>query len=973
MEEFESSFAPNLSSHAVFLKTRSPKSVGTPVRVQLHLRSGVVVLSGEGRVLWSYPGDAVPIGRSAGMGIAFTPDDADSRVRMQRIVANHGEGVSASPPGSRLHALLGVATALAPSPGATGAPGRSESPPAKPQLPPALGDLGDELGDAFAAITTDDAIPVVPSPPPRPVPTWAAPDEPEWLDAGDIELIGAVPATASDGMPHGELSAAQVEPETPDPDGAGPRDGSVQAAAETTPSPVSAQSAQKADEAISGPGVLDAQDTALSSSDETRDLAPAEEAAQTPEGPWAGPAATLENAVAIPTGERSESVVEDDSPSTPEPEESSAPDDGNDQEFVAAPAADLPELATEISTVLEPVEGMPVPKAPVVEVTAEHAPEEVVPTPTSKESAPEQARLADPPVDPAPAHGEAGTPAPPPLRPLDRLAAGLTPDIAGQRVGDLDPDRLHGRLVKATGGPAAGPPDIKGWYWIVGGPFDKPWPPQPLEWPVDGTRRPVSKIPPLLEDDLWTKLTEGNAASDWTANDLESSPAALADGGTDLPLPLKSIAAAQRMVADDARKTLPTVDPGHLPSAGATDGEVFATTEDRTSGLEQLEQSPRELDAPVVVPADDGEFLSWGDEVFSFSERAPAASGADEGRLAYQAPRVVSRSTHELETQDDDSSGSLSDQETRGLEDGPLSEAPESIENTVPGAPSPLLLDDKASAVPAASEDPAPPWDESGADAEDSEGRIEDTTPGVVSPFAEQGPSLQAVHVDAGDAGPEGTPFASLLDTPQAPDSAAQESADAQSGQPAPEDSAAPPEQEVIPRGEMDEPSTTLPMAAVQADSIALSLPVGIALPGGRMRILLESGTRAPYVFERNLQVPRGQNQLELDFHQGDAPQVQDNAGLGAVMAQGDPETFGGRLAFDLRIVVEPDGVLDVTVRDPTGAEVASGLLATLDATAMGRSRAQRRPLPVTAAVAIPEVPQTGVLSKLKRLFGGRS
>ncbi|MBN2358506.1 MAG: hypothetical protein JXR83_03575, partial [Deltaproteobacteria bacterium] len=217
--EFDAGFAANVSTNVVFLKTPSPKQVGTPVTLQLRLRNGTPVLRGEGRVLWACRSPTLPPGRQGGMGIAFFPADAESADRMRAIVAAHGAGANATAPGARLLQLIASAPAET---------GEAETPapqivaPQPPDLIPIprrapTSEPADDIGSAFDAIRSDIAIPVpfadrsFAPPPVAPPPVAPPPVAPPPVAPTAFAPGSPAPAAANAGIAAQAANAAAAD------------------------------------------------------------------------------------------------------------------------------------------------------------------------------------------------------------------------------------------------------------------------------------------------------------------------------------------------------------------------------------------------------------------------------------------------------------------------------------------------------------------------------------------------------------------------------------------------------------------------------------------------------------------------------------------------------------------------------------------------------------------------------------------
>ncbi|MCK9459244.1 MAG: TIGR02266 family protein [Proteobacteria bacterium] len=81
---FVERYAPNVSTAGIFVKTPSPKPVGTRVKFEFLIADGTVVMRGLGQVAWVR--ESAADDRPVGMGIKFVKLDAASRGVLDRII-----------------------------------------------------------------------------------------------------------------------------------------------------------------------------------------------------------------------------------------------------------------------------------------------------------------------------------------------------------------------------------------------------------------------------------------------------------------------------------------------------------------------------------------------------------------------------------------------------------------------------------------------------------------------------------------------------------------------------------------------------------------------------------------------------------------------------------------------------------------------------------------------------------------------
>ncbi|WP_044890571.1 TIGR02266 family protein [Myxococcus hansupus] len=197
---FAEEFATNLSPGGMFIRSRTPQPVGTPVKFEVQIASGVRVLRGTAMVRWVREVND-PAG-PPGMGLQFEELDTASRALVDMMMLSKPTAGSSAP---GIQPLPAIAPSVAPS--------------IAPSIAPAVAPA---IAPAVAPLHRPAPVPPVqarPAPvPPRP----AAPVAP--VDAGgmaldslfdDIEPAGGSPAPALD-EPF-DFSLSVDEPKTPPP------------------------------------------------------------------------------------------------------------------------------------------------------------------------------------------------------------------------------------------------------------------------------------------------------------------------------------------------------------------------------------------------------------------------------------------------------------------------------------------------------------------------------------------------------------------------------------------------------------------------------------------------------------------------------------------------------------------------------------------------------------------------------------
>jgi molecular chaperone DnaK len=169
--------------------------------------------------------------------------------------------------------------------------------------------------------------------------------------------------------------------------------------------------------------------------------------------------------------------------------------------------------------------------------------------------------------------------------------------------------------------------------------------------------------------------------------------------------------------------------------------------------------------------------------------------------------------------------------------------------------------------------------------------------------------------------------------------------------------------------------------AALLADSIqsgeiggmvlvdVLPMSIGIALPGGRFKKIVERNTSLPHRKTHSIWTSEDhQKTLEIPVFQGESDRAQDNEYLGTLIVPDLPPGTKGNVVFDLVFSVSPESILTVTAEERGTARTVTATFSTQDT-----PEAMRRRLGGGAAPAQPQDPEGGKGKPrgwMKRLFG---
>src|SRR5713226_6335321 len=147
----------------------------------------------------------------------------------------------------------------------------------------------------------------------------------------------------------------------------------------------------------------------------------------------------------------------------------------------------------------------------------------------------------------------------------------------------------------------------------------------------------------------------------------------------------------------------------------------------------------------------------------------------------------------------------------------------------------------------------------------------------------------------------------------------------------------------------------------------ALSMPIGVAVPGGRLRKVIEKNTQIPSKSSFRLPPPKEGKGLELDIFQGDGDRIIDNEYLGTLKFPA--ESSGQRVNF----LLDEECLLHVTVEGLSGAP-QEVMLATQDTPealkqAWNEEAERRRIAAERHSAQYPEQPR-GVIASIRKVFG---
>ncbi|RKG99528.1 TIGR02266 family protein [Corallococcus sp. CA053C] len=210
---FTEEFATNLSPGGMFIRSRTPQPVGTPVRFEVQIANGVRVLQGSATVRWVREVND-PAG-PPGMGLQFQELDTASRALVELMLQRKPAAGAPVTPVGAVSALPSIAPVVAPL---AAAPPRPVSPP-RPVAPPAAASRAPAQASGGVALDSlfDDLDAPASAAPAEDEPfSFGPPDEPLSLAPPEDDLGLSLADSDNDvDIPLDELIAGTPPPTVP--------------------------------------------------------------------------------------------------------------------------------------------------------------------------------------------------------------------------------------------------------------------------------------------------------------------------------------------------------------------------------------------------------------------------------------------------------------------------------------------------------------------------------------------------------------------------------------------------------------------------------------------------------------------------------------------------------------------------------------------------------------------------------------
>src|SRR5689334_6289723 len=109
IEQFVERYAVDVSRGGIFIRTREPLAVGTPLRFDFQLQNTSPLMAGEGTVVWIREHDPTRAGVTPGMGVRFDKLTPASQPVLDKILADKGKREPSGPNANTVSGKSGVA------------------------------------------------------------------------------------------------------------------------------------------------------------------------------------------------------------------------------------------------------------------------------------------------------------------------------------------------------------------------------------------------------------------------------------------------------------------------------------------------------------------------------------------------------------------------------------------------------------------------------------------------------------------------------------------------------------------------------------------------------------------------------------------------------------------------------------------------------------------------------------------------
>jgi molecular chaperone DnaK len=119
-----------------------------------------------------------------------------------------------------------------------------------------------------------------------------------------------------------------------------------------------------------------------------------------------------------------------------------------------------------------------------------------------------------------------------------------------------------------------------------------------------------------------------------------------------------------------------------------------------------------------------------------------------------------------------------------------------------------------------------------------------------------------------------------------------------------------------------------------------LPMSIGVGLPGGRFKKLVERNTTLPHKTKYSISTSAtGQKTLELPIFQGESSRAQDNEYLGTLVVPEPPSGSDADAVFDIVLAISAESILTVTAQERGTGRTVTATFSTQDTPDAVRAR----------------------------------
>src|SRR5438477_9257649 len=86
LDQFIERYSVDISRGGIFIRTKEPLAVGTPLKFEFQLQDASSLIGGDGTVVWTREPDPSRTGLAPGMGVRFDKLTGPSQLTLEKIL-----------------------------------------------------------------------------------------------------------------------------------------------------------------------------------------------------------------------------------------------------------------------------------------------------------------------------------------------------------------------------------------------------------------------------------------------------------------------------------------------------------------------------------------------------------------------------------------------------------------------------------------------------------------------------------------------------------------------------------------------------------------------------------------------------------------------------------------------------------------------------------------------------------------------